>query len=264
VAFLLPEKSSLVEIEAMLRWANLMGGAAGSDSFMPEVIVGGEPDQSNLRGKQLVAIGRMTQNPYIAAANASLPLSFIPGSDDIRQTIGNVVYQLPPGLSVGLLQLLNSPWDANQAMLVHTGTTDEGVKWVSDALVDPLLVDQLYGNLVIGLRPGEIIAIDTRGKEAIPGAGDLLGMLTNRSTPRPGVTNTPVPTNALAPTATPTAVTIAESSVPTVSALPVLQTRSYLSLPVLGRQPAWLLFILVVSVLVVAVAIVIYWRQSKS
>ncbi len=264
VAFLLPEKSSFAETEAMLRLAYVMGSAAGSNSFMPEVRVGGEPDEQSLRDKQLIAIGLPTQNRYIAAANATLPLSFIPGSDEIRQTIGNVIYQLPPGLSVGLIQLLSSPWDANQAMLAITGTTAEGIQWASDALINANLADQMNGNLVIGLRPGEINSIDTRKATAVPGAGDLLGMLTNLTTPQPGTTHTPVPTSVPVPTATPTAVAIAESAPPAVSALPVAQGQSYVSLPVFGRQPAWLLLILVASILVVAVAIVIYMRQTRS
>jgi hypothetical protein len=92
-------------------------------------------------------IGRPTANRLIQAVNSSLPQPFAEGSDAIERQTGEVVFRLPEGFSLGVVQALSSPYNASRAIVVITGTTDEGVAWSRRAMTDLTLVGQLTGDL---------------------------------------------------------------------------------------------------------------------
>jgi hypothetical protein len=260
LTFLMPEESTASEIEGLLKLAYNLGGTSGSNSFVPRVKAGGTPAEQELSGAQLIAIGRPTANQHIAAANDLMPLPFVPGTDEIQQSMGNVIYRLPTGVSLGLVQLLSSPWDPKRALLAITGTTDEAVKWAVDALVNDNLDIDLSGNLVIGLRPDTFESFDTREPLPTPSQGDLLSQLTARMTPE---ATTAAPTPTTVPTLAPTPVAAMVTPAPALPAAMPSIGGSYVEVPGFGLQPIWLLIILGVSGLIVLIAIFLYIRQSK-
>jgi hypothetical protein len=248
LVFLLPERPIASEVEGLLRVAALLGNAAQGDSFLPQVVLGGEPEKGVWREYQIIALGRPTSNPYIAAINDSLPQPFVPGTDEIWQQVDQVIYRLPPGHSLGHVQLLASPWDENQAMLVVTGSTDEGVSWAIDALTDSALSRKLAGNLVTVVREGEVQAADTRAPKAEKETGMSYSELVAAMTPEAAVT--PTPTMTPPPAApTPTAV------MPTI---PIDK-----SVAIANRRPVWFIPVLSISVLTMVAAVGLYVWQNR-
>jgi hypothetical protein len=57
----------------------------------------------------------------------------------------HIVYRIPSGMSVGYLELLNSPYNAEKQILVLAGNNDEGVVLAGNALLQPELSGQLTG-----------------------------------------------------------------------------------------------------------------------
>ncbi len=249
VAFLLPARPTVEELEGVLRLASRLGDVARGDSFRPRVALGESPQTQLWEGHDLIAVGRPTNNPFIAAVNDRLPQPFRPGMDEIQQQVDNVVYRLPPWVSLGYVQELLSPWDENQAMLVTTGTTDEGVDWALNALVDDRLKWRLAGNLVL-VRGDEIETVDTRGET------ESATQITRAFVPEltPQATVAPTPTPIAAPTTPATIPTTAIGTLTPSQAAPQVST---------GR-PMWLLPLLIAAVIAAAVGIGITLRQGKS
>jgi uncharacterized repeat protein (TIGR01451 family) len=160
VLFLLPPQPTPEEWGETLQLGAALGGAAGGPNLAPAVALGDTWSEAELGDYHLVAIGRPSRNLMLQQINTQLPQPFYPGSDEIEQRINDVVFRLPAGLSLGLVQLIASPWNEARAFLAVTGTTDEGVKQAMDVLADRPRA--LRGNLAL-IRDGGINTIDTRG-----------------------------------------------------------------------------------------------------
>jgi hypothetical protein len=111
----------------------------------------------------IIAIGRPTINPLTEQVNSLLPQPFVPGTDEVVHQVGDLLLRLPPDTPLGYIQELSSPWNERLALLIVTGTADEGVTWANYALIRQPW--RLRGNLAL-VRDGEegieIQSIDTR------------------------------------------------------------------------------------------------------
>ncbi len=111
--------------------------------------------------RHLLLIGRASMLPVIAEINDDLPASFEPGSDVALERGFQIIYRMPEGTSLGYLQLLVTPWNAQRQMLAVLGSTDEGVRWAGMALADSSQWGRLSGNFVV-LNGWQFFSTDTR------------------------------------------------------------------------------------------------------
>jgi hypothetical protein len=109
----------------------------------------------------LILVGRASNLPIISELNESLPAPFDLDSDEAIQPALLVNYRLLPGVSVGYLQLTQSPWNADNAILVVAGNTDAGVPMAGEKLIRPEFGAQLNGNLSL-LYNDQVLTADTR------------------------------------------------------------------------------------------------------
>jgi uncharacterized repeat protein (TIGR01451 family) len=158
VLFVLPPKPASQEWLASLQLAASLGRVADGNSFAPGVALAyaWPEDKSDY---QLIAIGRPSRNLLLQQVNAQLPQPFLPGSDMIEQKLNDVILRLPPGVDLGYLQLIYSPWNEERALLAITGTSDKGIEWAIQSLID--YPQGVGGNLTM-VRAGQIQKIDTR------------------------------------------------------------------------------------------------------
>lgn len=245
--YVLPQDALPVEWEAMLRVVAAMSQAARGTYFMPTIalVESALNDQPMLGDYHLVLVGRPTRNFALQQANSSLPQPFLPNSDLIEQRLSQVVLRLPPGLSLGYLQLIASPWNPERVLLAVTGTTDEGMQWAVDALANEYW--SLSGNLSI-LREDQIQAVDTRlltrGGVAMAVATAVPEMITATVTPPSFEMTVTAPISVTGTTATP-------RPVGTVTA----DEQS---------APGWLVpFVAVMSVVIVGVLGAAAWQRRR-
>jgi hypothetical protein len=87
-----------------------------------------------------------------------LPAPFAAGADTaMPQNDLQIDYQLPPGSSVGYIQLLPAPWSHTREILAVLGNTDEGLQWAGTALIGPKLRGRLVGNFAI-IRGDQVVS----------------------------------------------------------------------------------------------------------
>ncbi len=159
ILFTLPAEPQFQEWEASLRLAAALANDAGGSDFAPAVAVGDTWSNVNLTNYHLLAIGRPSRLPLLRHVNTQLPQPFLPDSDVIEPNLNQEILRLPPERSLGIIQLLTSPWNEAHALLVVTGTTDEGLQWANDVLIHRPW--NLKGNLSF-ITADTINTIDTR------------------------------------------------------------------------------------------------------
>lgn len=111
--------------------------------------------------RSLILVGRASTLPIMAELNDKLPAPFESGSDEAIQPALLVNYRLLPGISVGYLQIIASPWNADNIILVVSGNTAAGVPMAGEKLTRPEFSAQLNGNFSV-LYNDQILTTDTR------------------------------------------------------------------------------------------------------
>lgn len=140
----------------------------------------------------LMIFGRASSLPIISELGDALPAPFDVGSDLPREQNVQVSYRVPAGRSVGMIELIRSPWNSERAILAVLGNSDDGVLWSSAALAVPELRGNLTGDFAI-VQNQQIITSDSRlvggGSDGtldetvlLPELGDVSGAV---AAPRP-------------------------------------------------------------------------------
>ena len=102
-----------------------------------------------MTGYNVLVIGRPSTNGLLDTINEYLPQKFVDQTDALEQMVGNVAYQVPPGVSLGVMEVITSPFDPTMGLTLVSGTNDEGQRFVYDRLVqNPLNLVELEGDLV--------------------------------------------------------------------------------------------------------------------
>ncbi len=109
----------------------------------------------------LVIVGRASTQPIIAELAPYLPAPFEGGNDMASVQELQVSYRLPASADMGYVELLQSPWNPNRAILAVLGSSDQGVVWSGAALSTPELRGDLAGNFSL-VSDQQIVSMDTR------------------------------------------------------------------------------------------------------
>jgi uncharacterized repeat protein (TIGR01451 family) len=247
--FALPTGSRPADWEMALRLAAALGDAAGGPALLPAVVLEEAGSPEVLSGYHIIALGRPAANPWLQSVNAQLPQPFRPGSDEIEQRIDDVVFYLPPGLNLGFIQLIPSPWNEARAFLALAGTTDQGVEGAVNALTDRPWA--LRGNLAL-IKEDRINTLDTR---ELTSSGTALAVAT--ALPEMTPVTTTVTTATPAPSSTPQASGATPS--PASSASSVSDRR--LNRP---ERPAWLMPLVgMTGLIIIAIFAIAFWQARR-
>ncbi len=126
----------------------------------------------------MIIIGQPSSMPFLAEINEKLPAPF---SNDIpSESNMQVVYRISSDSPQGYLQLLSSPWNSSNILIVAAGNTAEGVNWAASALYDPILRGKLAGNYA-AVTGSQIVTTDTRVSSLASGTTDGTGVVSQTS-----------------------------------------------------------------------------------
>ncbi|PWH11784.1 MAG: hypothetical protein DDG60_16540 [Anaerolineae bacterium] len=109
----------------------------------------------------LIMVGRPSRLPLMTEINAQLPAPFDLDTEQAVQPALLVNYRLLPGVNVGYLQLLASPWQPTNALLLVSGNSEAGVPMAAETLLTPARLSQLSGNFAI-IYNEQVLTTDTR------------------------------------------------------------------------------------------------------
>jgi hypothetical protein len=136
----------------------------------------------------LIVIGKSSTVPLLSQINNQLPAPFDIASDTASESNMQVIYRIPKGMSVGYLELLNSPFNAEKPILILAGNSDDGLVMAGNALLLNELRNQLTG--VFAVTNGTQIATGS-ASSAFSAVGTLVS-------PQASVITTPFPASSKA------------------------------------------------------------------
>jgi len=151
--FILPDSTDKNIDEMVIRLSGFLGHYLNGNGIGLQVFTPAEYAKLVEKPTHLFMIGQPTTNSKIAELNKQLPQPFEEGTNN--PTALNDMVQVDPNFAdIGYLQaLLDS--DGNP-MLIATGTSDKGIGWAVDALMDTTNIKNLYGDLALTRAEGSI------------------------------------------------------------------------------------------------------------
>lgn len=144
LAFVLPkEHSPSWNIAANI--AFLLGDVSVPSISNLKVVYGDEASGDVLQNNGLIIVGKPSMLPLLNEINDVLPAPFDFSSDTASEKELQVVYRIPPGVSLGYLEILSSPYNGSEAVLIVAGNSDQGVDLAGSALTNSDLKNQISG-----------------------------------------------------------------------------------------------------------------------
>lgn len=152
-AMILPDQSNTTINELVIRLSEFLGHYLNGEGIGLHVYTPAELTALSEKPTHLMLLGTPTQNSEVAKLNDRLPQPFEAGTNnpvaqaDIVQTNTN-------NADIGYLEALIDT--AGNPVLIATGTTDQGITWAVDALMDTSNIKNLYGDLALTRAEGSI------------------------------------------------------------------------------------------------------------
>jgi cellulose synthase operon protein B len=190
VAFVLPkDHPSTWKIAGQIAYQ--LGREANPLLSNLQAVYADEVPQQVLDQNSLIVVGRSSTVPFLAQINDQLPAPFDFENDTASESNMQVVYRIPSGMSVGYLQLLNSPFNIEQPILVLSGNSDEGLTMAGNALIIGDLRRQLTG----------VFAVTNGTQIATANASSMFSAVGTLMPPGNSIVTTPLPASSPAPAA---------------------------------------------------------------
>jgi len=131
------------------------------DKEIDLVIFDDEISKDDLAKYNLIVVGLPSQLSIMKELNDSLPIPFDLETNATRNSYSQVTYLVPPDAAFGYVELLQSPWNADNFVITALGNTPEGVISATTALYDAKLRGQLAGNFA-AISGAKVQTADTR------------------------------------------------------------------------------------------------------
>lgn len=147
--------------------------------------------QQVLNQNSLIVVGRSSRVPFLSQVNSQLPAPFDFETDTASESNMQVVYRIPSGMSVGYLQLMNSPFNIEKQILVLSGNSDDGVGMAGITLTQSELRRQLTG----------VFAVTNGTQVATANASSMFSAVGTLVPAQNAVVTTPLPPSSTLPAA---------------------------------------------------------------
>lgn len=144
VAYVLPKSNPLTwQIAAEIAFN--FGDLANPIISESTVIFDDEAAPEILATKSLVIIGVPNELSLLQEINDALPAPFDFTNNTASEQLLQVSYRIPNNVDIGYLELIPSPYNEQDALMVVAGNNDSGVKLAGNVLNDATLRRQLAG-----------------------------------------------------------------------------------------------------------------------
>ncbi|MBI5081218.1 MAG: cellulose biosynthesis cyclic di-GMP-binding regulatory protein BcsB [Chloroflexi bacterium] len=181
----LPRQMGVEQRAAAFKLFNELGRSMGARARTFELTTADQVTEDVLRRQSAILLGRPTENQWVAAALRSAPLKF---DGYVRSLdVPSLKLVVADTSSVGVLEIMASPWNKQKAVLIISGTDDKGVGLAGGILVDPKLDKVLKGDVAVADSTGFLTTLDSRHPTTVAAApagnGATAGAGTTTTTP---------------------------------------------------------------------------------
>jgi hypothetical protein len=158
LAFVVAPNSTALNVAAKL--AQDLGSSTVSDIITLAAFSGTSSAEAAKLDKNLIVVGKPSDLSIISDLGAAMPAPFDAGSNFANETNMRVVYRMPSDANVGYLELMPAPWNTSRVILSVLGSTDTGLSWSGNALLDATLRTTIGGDYAV-TNGTKVFSVDT-------------------------------------------------------------------------------------------------------
>ncbi len=147
--YVIPDQFDQNDLVHISRLSFMIGTSAHLLNFPPQVMTAGNFMRKDAEYSNVILVGLPSQNLAAMSANDLLPQPFTKDGNSLQEGYGVYLPTSDKDASLGLMQIIPSPWVRGGTVLVLTGNDPQGLEWTWDVILNPTLRDQFAGNLMI-------------------------------------------------------------------------------------------------------------------
>jgi len=157
---ILPTQQNIQEINTIVQFFLKLGSLLGFDAPVFQIFGADEVDLALLKEHAAILVGTVQNNPWIAKAMATAPFKI--DHDNLILNDKNKQISIQQKAPLGVVELMDSPWNRNANILLITGTTAETIEWAIRLLSEDKLRAQLTGNIATINANSKLVNYETR------------------------------------------------------------------------------------------------------
>ena len=147
--YVIPDQHNQNDLGNISRLSFMIGASAHLLNYPPQAMTASDFMQKKAEYRNAILVGLPLQNSATMSANDLLPQPFTPDGISLEDGYGIYLPTSDKDASLGLMQLIPSPWVRGGTVLVLTGNDQQGLDWTWDVILNPNLRDQFAGNLLV-------------------------------------------------------------------------------------------------------------------
>jgi cellulose synthase operon protein B len=148
-AYVIPDQYNQKDLEYVSRLSYMLGSSSFQPTHPPKVVSATHFARKKTDYPNAILIGLPLENSVIRNTNDLLPQPFIKDKNSLQVGYGVYLPTSNSEASLGLMQILPSPWVEGGAVLVLTGNSRQGLEWTWDVILNPTLRANFAGNLMV-------------------------------------------------------------------------------------------------------------------
>jgi hypothetical protein len=149
--YVIPDRYAQKDLDYISQLSFMLGASSNQPNRPPEVMTAAnfanakkKPDYPNV-----ILIGLPLENSVIRSTNDLLPQPFIKDKNSLQDGYGVYLPTSYTEASLGLMQIMPSPWVKGGTVMVLTGNDKQGLEWAWNVLLNPALRSNFAGNLMV-------------------------------------------------------------------------------------------------------------------
>jgi hypothetical protein len=158
--YVIPDQFDQKDLGYISRLSFMLGTSSRQSNRPPEVLTASNFARKSTKYPNVVLVGLPSANSVTRNANDFLPQPFAKAGNSLQEGYGVYLPTSNTDASLGLLQMIPSPWIKGGTVLVLTGNDQQGLEWTWDALLNPALRGNFTGNVMV---VGSANRIETSG-----------------------------------------------------------------------------------------------------
>ena len=158
--YVIPDQYDQEDLGNISRLSFMLGTSSYQSNRPPEVLTATTFAQNKTRHPNVILVGLPSANSVTRNVNDLLPQPFADVGNLLEEGYGVYLPTSNRDASLGLLQLIPSPWVKGGTVLVLTGNDRQGLEWMWDVLLNPALRGNFTGNVMV---VGSANRIETSG-----------------------------------------------------------------------------------------------------
>ena len=147
--YVIPDEYDQNDLSYISQLSFMLGTSSHQSNHPPGVLTATNFAPKKTKYPNVILVGLPSANSVTRNANDLLPQPFAEVGNSLEEGYGVYLPTSTRDASLGLLQMIPSPWIKGGTVLVLTGNDQQGLEWTWDAILDPALRANFTGNVMV-------------------------------------------------------------------------------------------------------------------